>query len=458
MQALRIFVGVSVALAGGVALAAPTLPSPNAPFHKPAPKKPTGVAKPFKVPSNKPPTTKGPSIDPTHGKTTKGASLPPSVVGALLSQIPTKGAASCRATDPDCNRCTAGVVSQFQKVKLGQATWKTKPWRFEWGRKYPPYDVDGYQAFDEDSDLANGLGISYSHPQGFVRANRPGAMYVGSHSRHDARKPGTIFVIRQDARGRKYLAALHRTRHKHPSGVHMLGKYVLFGDRQGSANQLRMIDLDRRRSRHDITHALPTITGPSSSVRPNFGGGLGSAKMSDGSYLLVSTVNGGKAPGPRYDQFFIMKGPLSDPEALTISFVGAHRYENPSWARKDFRYSENVSLITECGTRDIYAVHTSGDGRESGVDGLEGGGYWRLSKLEKRDGALRFRPISVFEMSQNTANCHIRSSATVGVAPNGKLEFLCHQYRKDPDPSAVNWFEANTTGHDQWGFRAGVAR
>lgn len=455
MLAFRLVVSGLVFLGAGVATAAPPNVLPPGSFPKPGPQLPKGAAKPTKKgPSKTGPNPLGPS---TGGKSQKIKTLPPGIVAKLKWKAPTKGATGCSSNAPDCNRCTPNVVAQFRKVKNGQANWKAKPWRFQWGRKYPPYAVDGYQAFDEDSDLANGTGISYSHPQGFVRANRAGAMYVGSHSRHDAAKPGTIFIVRQDSTGKKALVALHKTRHKHPSGVHMLGKYVLFGDRSGGRSQLRMLDLDRKYTRHDISYDLPSFEGASSGLKPKFGGGVGAAKLSDGSYLLVSTLKGGKAPGPRYDQFFVMKGALGS-SSLAITYAGEHRYENPSWANKDFRYSENISLITECGTGDIFAVHTSGDGRESGVDGLEGGGYWRLSKLERHQGKLRFKPLSVFQMSQNTANCHIRSSATVGVSPNGKLEFLCHQYRKDPDPSALNWFEANTTGNDQWGFRAGTAR
>ena len=395
-------------------------------------------------------------LNPSKGAPKGPLKTPRVLPSPTANAQPVIGWLGCKATDPDCNRCTSDVVGQFNRVKNGKATWRTKPWRFDWGRDYPPYGIDGYEAFDEDSDLANGTGISYSHPQGFVRSHRPGAMYVGSHSRHDSAKPGTVFVVRQDSTGKKYLSALHRTRHKHPSGVHMLGKFVLFGDRESGKSQLRMIDLDRRGVRHDITHALPAISGPSRNVQQRFGGGIGAAKLADGSYLLISSGPGGRAPGTRYDQFFEMRGRL-DSAKLKLRFLGADRYDNPSWAKHDFRYSENVSVITECSTGHIYTVHTSGEGREAGIGGLEGGGYWRLSKLERIAGTLRLRTLSIFEMSQNTANCHIRSSATVGVAPNGKLEFLCHQYRKDPDPSALNWFEANTTGHDQWGFRAGVA-
>ena len=416
----------------------------------------TVVAFALLLPPGLAPTKPSPTKPRPSAKAGGHSVLPSGRATKHLFRVPTKGFLGCKVNDPDCNRCTANVVSQFNKVRTGQATWKNKPWRFEWGRRYRPYSITGYQAFDEDSDLANGAGLSWSHPQGFVRANRPGAMYVGSHSRYDKRKPGTIFIVRQDSQGRKYLSALHRTRHKHPSGVHMLGKYVLFGDRQGGKSQLRMIDLDKRLEQHDLTYDLPTFGGPSGAIRPNFGGGIGAAKLSDGSYLLVSTVRGGHAVGARYDQFFRMKGAPGRPGDLSITFIGASQYRNPAWAKKDYRYSENVSLVTECGTGDIYAVHTTGDG--SGADGLVGGGYWRLSKLVRSGSGLAFQPLAVFEMSQNTANCHMRSSATVGVAPNGKLEFLCHQYRKDPDPSAVNWFEANTSGRDAWGFRAGVAR
>jgi hypothetical protein len=67
-------------------------------------------------------------------------------------------------------------------------------------------------------------------------------------------------------------------------------------------------------------------------------------------------------------------------------------------------------------------------------------------------------PIDVFEVKQSAKVCHMRSAASVGVAPHGKLEFLCHQYRKDPDPSAINIFGGNITGNDHWNFRAGVPK
>jgi len=38
-----------------------------------------------------------------------------------------------------------------------------------------------------------------------------------------------------------------------------------------------------------------------------------------------------------------------------------------------FAFSENLSLITECQTGDIYAIHTSGDPK--GVSVISGNGY-----------------------------------------------------------------------------------
>ncbi|MEM6995627.1 MAG: hypothetical protein AAF721_34265 [Myxococcota bacterium] len=437
--------------------APPALAGPPLPTHNPGPTFPK--AKPMPRPTGATPITKPvhakPGVKPPKPRKSPLVSVKP---GVLHFVPPSKGASGCRQNDPDCNRCTANVVDQFRKVKRGQATWRSKPWRFEWGRRYVPYSIDGYQAFDEDSDLANGAGLSYSHPQGFVRTNSATVPYAGTHSRHDHRKPGTVFIVRQNSDGRKYLDALHRSHTTHPSGLHVLGKYLFYGERPKSGtnsgkNELRIIDLSFRKTRHDITKVMPAATGKSKGIKM-FGGGVGLAKMSDGTYLLVSAVAGSRKPGVRYNQFFSLAGDLSRPETLSITYRNEHAYANPGHFAKDYRYSENLSLITECGTRDIYAVHTSGDG--SGADGLIGAGYWRLSKLEVAGGKYRFRPLDVYEMSQNTADCHMRSAATVGVAPNGKLEFLCHQYRKDPDPSAVNWFEANTTGRDAWRFRAGV--
>ena len=374
---------------------------------------------------------------------------------ANANSLNAKGDLNCPDGSPDCNPCTNSVVLQFRMLKGGQANWKTKPWRFKWGDEFPPYGIKPFDAFDEDSHLANAIDINHAHPQGFVRTNSSATPYAGSHSQHESHKPGTIFVIRQDHRGRKYLSTLHRTHTKHPSGVHILGKYLVFGERsKNSPNELRLLDINKHSQSQDITHIMPPATGNSERLKM-FGGGIGIVRLSRENYLLISSAPGDVKPGHRYNQFFHLQGKLDNPSGLRIRYLNEQRYQNPSHWRKDFRYSENLSLITECVSGDIYAIHTTGDGGHN-PDALIGGGYWRLSKLQKGRNGFYLKPVDVFEMSQNTSDCHMRSAASVGIAPNGKLEMLCHQYRKDPDPSPVNPFSFNMGQEDKWYFRVGT--
>lgn len=429
-------------------------PTKTLPQHtKPTPLQPKTPLQPAPRPFNpeRPhlPRPEQPRIDPSK---------------VYVAPVPIKGDLSCRRGDPDCNPCTANVRGQFAKMRRGESNWKRKPWRFQWGHRYAPDSIRPYEAFDEDTDLANALGLSSAHPQAFVRTNEGPAWYAGTHSQKEPGRPGTVFIIEQDADGKKRLVALHRTRTQHPNGLHVLGRFLLFAERPSSRNpdQLRLIDLRRRRTRQDITHDIPEAVGDSRAFK-QFGGGLGSAKLSDGSYLLISTVPGDRKTRNddgsrvhRFHQFYNMKGNLTDPDDLTIRFVAEQRFSSTASVPQKYEFSENLSLVTECTTGDIYAMHSSGDG--DGLDGLEGRGYWRLSKLVRVDGDPQLEPIDVFEVSQSARACHMRSAASVGVAPNGKLEFLCHQYRKDPDPSAVNPFGGNISGNDHWNFKAGTPR
>jgi len=89
--------------------------------------------------------------------------------------------------------------------------------------------------------------------------------------------------------------------------------------------------------------------------------------------------------------------------------------------KQPIAYSENLSLVTECSTGDLYTVHTTG------TYGLVGSGFWRLSRIDGDAAAPRLTHIAIREQPQRERNCHHRSSATVTVSPAGKLEFLCSE-------------------------------
>lgn len=347
-----------------------------------------------------------------------------------------KGDIRCRTGEEDCNVCASNVQQQFQKAKSGQINWRTKPWRFTWPQSYPPYNKRPLDIFDGDPAYA--LGIPDTHIQGFVRTNSARFPYAGSHSH---KRQGGVFVIRQTNDGKKYLSSLHPTQSKHPSGVHVLGKYLVYGEK----NNLFFKDLNSPNQKN--SHRL-------SVQNANFGGGLGLLRLAKDSYLLVTTGPGGQDSRPRFNRFYHLRGSNGRPTSLT--YISQSPVKIGSGWSRSFGFSENLSLITECGTGDVYAVNTSGD--EKGIKAVSGNGYWRLSKLKEKYGSLSFEPINAFSSRQNMSSCNVRAAATVFVNSRHTLEFYCHGYAKDPSGSTFNVLGSSSSTHDKFNFKVGVVR
>ena len=327
-----------------------------------------------------------------------------------------KGASNCRQGSSDCNVCANNVEQQFKNAIQGQLNWKQKPWRFSWEKSYPPYQRTATSLFNDHKK--NWVGIPDHHVQGFIRTNSNRYPYAGSHSHA---KTGGIFIIEQMPDGKKYLKALHKSKHRHPSGVQVLGKYLLFGD----GKDLRLINVDTPQATQRIQYKLPT-KGLSKPSYRNFGGGVGMARLANGDYLVLSSVPGAQDSRPRFHRFYILKGNIEQP--TSIKLLAESRAKNPTgWAKK-FTYSENLSLITECKTGTLYTIHTTGD--ETGIKALIGNGYWRLSKLTGTAQHPQLTPIQGWKSSQNINDCHLRSTGTVYVNKQHKMEFYCHGYAK----------------------------
>ncbi len=347
-----------------------------------------------------------------------------------------KGDASCRRGEADCNVCAANIREQYRKAATGRISWRNKPWRFNWPQQYPPSGLRPLDIFDGDPVYA--LGIPDTHVQGFVRTNSDRFPYAGSHSH---KRRGGIFVVRQERDGKKYLSSLHQTQGRHPSGVHALGKYLLYGDK----NRLVFKDLYSPDQKSDIRLAIHNA---------NFGGGLGAVRLSRNNYLLVTTGPGGQDAGARLNRFYHVRGVGGRPTSMT--YITESRMTRALGWPRVYGFSENLSLMTECGTGDIYAIHTTGD--EKGIKAINGNGYWRLSRLEKNHGALRFTPVNAFSTRQNMSSCNVRAAATVFVNARHQLEFYCHGYAKDPDGSTFNVLGSSSRNADKFYFRAGVLR
>ena len=344
-------------------------------------------------------------------------------IAVAVPTIVLRGDTTCKFGDADCNRCAIDVPKQFQiAFGKGHKPWfHGGSWNFSGDRRYPPDDAKPEDAFNPFS-----AGITSKHIQGLVRTNDSKYPYAGSHSHKDV---GAIFFIGVDKSGHHSLSNLHNSNVAHPSGVHVLGDglYVAEGDYLRSFGVFSSID--NKSTRYYIPKNDPRQKGLQGA-----GGGLGLAKLRDGGYLLVVS-----APGDgfrvanreenleaRYTRFYrIVGNDAGHPEKMkdgkdNITFIGEWKHEGlTKYPDTPMAYSENLSLVTECGTGHLYTIHTTGD------YAFNGDGYWRLSRVESGPDGPRLKHISIMKQSQDNGDCHHRSSATAHVDKNGQLGFLC---------------------------------
>lgn len=346
-----------------------------------------------------------------------------------------RGDTTCSYGDADCNTCAADVATQFKLAfETGHRPWigwDDRSWSFRGNDRYPPDELKPEVVFSPYGEGGQ-AGIVSKHIQTFVRTNSSRIPYAGSHSH---KSTGSIFFVERDG-GANRLHSIYRSEHDHPSGVAVLGDGVFVAE----GDDLRRFRVSSAGKDQDDRFTVPK-SDVNRSIDPGDdgrglqggGGGVGLAKLADGSTLLIVTAPGGgfregatKAARednerPRYTRVYQM---LPNAFAATpqMVFLGEWTHDGVS-ARPDSprAYSENLSAITECGTGHIYTIHTTGE------YALKGNGYWRLSRLEGSPDKPRLVHIQTARQSQNNESCHHRSSATVSVNQKGELEFLCSE-------------------------------
>ncbi len=326
------------------------------------------------------------------------------------------GYQGCRAGDDDCNVAAPKVRDQLDAAwDNGAMDWDNAQWNFNWNRNYLPSDRQPHNVFEE-------------HVQGFTRTNRDEFRFVGSYSDCDGLNPGAlfakcqidgggnggIFFVRRESDGYKKLAYLHTVRDRHPSGVAVLGKYVAFSD---MSNEVRLIDMD-----HVAESTAPiTFRAPGAS---RAGGGLGLAKLEGDGYLLVVSPSGDdEHEGQRWVRFYHLNGDLEHP---VVKQVGNWPYSQPAAWQGDYRYTQNISVITERATGDIYVINSSTKGGEdSDVDD----GYYLLSRVQQFKGqGLGLVPLRAYHQESDNYRCFHRAAATAWVNPStGSIDLMCHE-------------------------------
>lgn len=320
------------------------------------------------------------------------------------------GDTTCGPNERDCNVCAYDVRRQFDRLFSGYRDDSNDTWRVQWNQRYWPDLMLPTDAFDDNDQ------ISSHHVQGFARTGSPNYPFVGSYS-DDAH--ASTFVIITDGSGNESLQWLHQAigNEKHGSGVHALGHYYGVVERAGgpggNADQLRINDVDQP----FIADIL--YTPPSAYPISTAGGGLGLARLGHEKYLVVSTNEGGGGNAARSSKIYQLDGRIN---TATMTHLGTNYHQRrPEWG-DNYRTSENVSLITECETGQIYAVHVSGEP----LDG--GSGHWRLDRLEQGPNGPVMRGISVYTDWQNINRCFLRAAGTAYAGDDHIIDLYCHEY------------------------------
>jgi len=348
-----------------------------------------------------------------------------------------KGDVTCRSGEPDCNICAANVQQQFSRAAAGQLRWQKLSWHFAWPQKYPPNGTRPLDVFD--GKPAYPLGIPNKHIQGFARTNSARYPFVGTHSH---KRKGSVFTVAKNGNGSMSLASLQKSKGGHPSGLQVIGDFLVYGDAGGLV--FKSIS-SKNQTRTKSIKITPK-------ARFGYGGGLGLLRLSRNNLLVLTSGPGSQDNRPRYNYFYQLQTENGLPKSMKL--LNKSRSVMPAQWPRTLSYSENLSLITECGTGDIYSVHTTG---ASGLGTITGIGYWRLSKLVQQQGKLSLTPLNAFSTKQNMRSCNLSSAATVHTNSQHKLEFYCHGFAKDPSGSTFNVLGSpSRNGKDKFDFKMGT--
>jgi hypothetical protein len=340
--------------------------------------------------------------------------LPPVSIPPVVALPRLAGATDCQAGAADCNPCANNVKAQLDAMwsTVNEPFFASNWWTFQTHVRYPP-------------NLLPSEAFRKGHVQGFTRTNSATFPFAGVYSGSEPTTPrGAVFFLSPETPSQ--LRALHPTTSVHPTGLSVIGKYVAFAD----GNDVRLFDVERATSTQNLSFRPGEPGDPDRSNDDGIstgGGGLALTKLASGKHLLVVHTGGSLKATPREIRFWELSGPLERP--TEIEYLGQWEYVQdrslgqPSFG-SDYRFSENLSLVTECGTRKLYVVTVTG----ANASEDDGTGYFLLSEINYNNGKPSLTPLRVYPHSQNRLHCMLRAAGGVFVHPNHELELYCSGY------------------------------
>jgi hypothetical protein len=346
--------------------------------------------------------------------------------------VPSKfhGDVRCRAGEDDCNTCAENVAAQF-----GGGVWSegNADWQFQAFQS--SHDVTVDQAY-HNSPL--------DHVQGFVRLNGPGVRFAMVHS-GGRRYPRHLFaplsLIVQAPDGQNWLSELLpiNAEYGHTSGLFTLGRHIGMFTRD---NHLALLDvaagLNAPIVEYELLNAPSRFRALGLSTRS---GGVAMARLAEGGYLLVAN-EGGDGPSSGHSHFFRVLGDLSTlaggaaQHPISVLPLGHYQYPVEPPGPSDYHHSENLALITECKTGDLYTVHVGSSlpsyqhGPKSKFVRNPPRTFWRVSRVVISAEGAQLEPVGVYTRASTVQRCFGRAAGSAFVLPDHRIEIYCHQRKR----------------------------
>ena len=312
---------------------------------------------------------------------------------------PLRGRTECDGSN--CNYCVADVRAQFAALtaRSSLSAWPSGEINYT-GSTYAPSNLSPSSAYGDGSVF-----VQSNHVQGIVHA---GDQYAYTF---DHETDGTLSIA---SSATHELAALHRTEDNHPSGVFGIGSWV--GVVSG-------------RTHVEFYDARDPVAGPARRDLPSDnedvqpGQGASMVALANGGYLTMVTQK--KSDG-MWVYWNILGGSSENSPPTEAGgddeFLGGAVESEIS--EKEW---QNSSLLTECDTGYVYAVHVTGSDALDVVFNTAGSGFWKLTQIYMDGGkpALHSAGIGMRAVDQIQDRCWARGGASTYGDQDGRLHFLC---------------------------------
>jgi hypothetical protein len=214
----------------------------------------------------------------------------------------------------------------------------------------------------------------------------------------------------------------------HTSGLFTMGRYVGMFSADGV---LTLLDVSGGLGADPVDYTLP-IAQPRSHGISSRSGGLAMIRLAEGGYLLLAN-EGGDGPSSGHSHFYRLQLDLhavgsSAPSAPpAVQDLGDWQYPHAHGGPGDYHHSENLSLLTECQTGDIYAVYVGSSRSVIKALGPLGRTFWRIARVVVSARGVMLEPLGVYTRLSSIERCFGRAAGSAFVQDDHRIDLLCHE-------------------------------